>query len=64
MLKKNVGTIDRSIRIILGLGLIGIYFAKGEMWGLVGIIPLATGLMGTCPAYLPLGLNTCSMKKE
>jgi Protein of unknown function (DUF2892) len=54
---KNVGTIDRSIRIIAGLALIGVA-ATGKIWGLVGIVPLLTGIIGWCPPYKLLGINT------
>lgn len=67
MFKKNVGTIDRAIRIIVGLALIaGFFLNSGGSYSwlyLLGIVPLATGLMGSCPPYALLGINTCSMKK-
>jgi hypothetical protein len=61
---KNVGGIDRIIRITVGLGLIAAA-ASGAIgvWGYVGLVPLATGLMGWCPPYAMLGFNTCSVKK-
>lgn len=57
-MKKNVGGIDRGLRIVAGLviGGVGIYFHS--WWGLVGIIPLATGLIGWCPCYCPLKMST------
>ena len=60
---KNVGGIDRIIRITVGLGLIAAA-ATGAIgvWGYVGLVPLATGLMGWCPPYAMLGFNTCSTK--
>ncbi|MFN3147177.1 MAG: DUF2892 domain-containing protein [Paracoccaceae bacterium] len=61
---RNEGTIDRAARIILGLVLISLVFiGPATPWGWVGIIPLATGLVGYCPLYSVLGLNTCPMKK-
>ena len=61
---KNVGGIDRIIRITVGLGLIAAAAAGAiRVWGYVGLVPLATGLMGWCPPYAMLGFNTCSMKK-
>ena len=64
MLTKNVGTADRIIRIVVGLVLIGVFFTSsmtGWSWLLlIGIVPLVTGLMGTCPAYTLLGTSTCS----
>jgi len=68
MLKTNVGGIDRILRIVVGLALIAGFFLNTEAsmrWlYLLGIIPLATGLMQTCPLYSMLGLNTCPMKKS
>jgi len=67
MFKKNEGTVDRVARIVVGLVLIGLYLANpAGAWnwlGLIGIIPLVTGLLGTCPLYSILGINTCPMKK-
>ena len=63
-MSRNEGTIDRALRIILGLVLLSLVFVGPQtMWGLIGIIPLATGLMGYCPLYQIVGLNTCPMKK-
>lgn len=61
---RNVGGIDRILRIIVGLVLIGLA-ATGTvgLWGWIGVVPLVTGLVGTCPAYKLLGMNTCPMKK-
>jgi hypothetical protein len=60
-MKANVGTVDRVLRIILGLALIGLA-ATGTVgwWGWIGVVPLATALIGWCPAYVGLGVNTCS----
>ncbi len=61
---RNEGTIDRALRVILGLVLLSLIFVGPKtMWGLIGLIPLATGLMGYCPLYQILGLSTCPMKK-
>ena len=62
-MKRNVGGIDRILRIVAGLVLIGLAVTGTVgMWGWIGIVPLATGLMGWCPPYAILGFNTCSMK--
>lgn len=59
---KNVGGIDRILRIIVGLVLIGLaVFNIFAPWGYIGVVPLLTGLIGWCPAYLPLGIKTCKM---
>ena len=62
-MKKNVGSIDRTLRIVLGLVLIGLA-ASGTVgwWGYLGVAPLLTGLIGWCPPYTLLGWNTCSTK--
>ena len=60
MFTTNVGNIDRLCRIVLGLILISLVFVGPQTaWGWLGIIPLATGLLKTCPAYSIFGLNTC-----
>jgi hypothetical protein len=63
-MKVNEGTIDRALRIIVGLILVGLT-ATGTIgaWGWIGVLPLLTGAFGFCPAYAVLGMNTCSMKK-
>ena len=64
-MKPNVGTIDRAIRIVLGLALIaGAATGTIGMWGWIGIVPIATGTFRFCPAYLPFGMSTCSMKAK
>ena len=61
---RNEGTIDRALRIIVGLILLALVFVGPKtMWGLIGLIPLATGLIGYCPLYQILGISTCPMKK-
>ncbi len=55
----NEGTIDRAVRIALGLGLLSLtVVGPHTLWGLVGLLPLATGALGFCPAYKLIGLNT------
>jgi len=63
-MKLNEGTIDRALRVIAGLVLIGLA-ASGTVgaWGWIGVVPLVTGIVGFCPAYAIFGLSTCSMKK-
>lgn len=64
-MKTNEGTIDRALRIIVGLVLLGLaYTGTVGAWGWIGVVPLATGLIGWCPAYALLGINTCPMKKN
>lgn len=62
-MSKNEGTVDRVLRVILGLVLLSLVFVGPQtMWGLIGIIPLVTGLVGTCPVYSVLGISTCKVK--
>ena len=69
MFKTNVGSVDRTLRIIAGVVLIAVYFLfPGNAWWavlalVVGIIALATGAMSTCPLYSILGISTCPMKE-
>jgi hypothetical protein len=59
-MNKNVGGIDRILRIVVGLVLIGLTLAGIiGMWGWIGVVPLATAAIGWCPAYLPFGIKTC-----
>lgn len=63
MFKLNVGSIDRILRIVVGLGLIlATSFGLLGVWGWIGVIPLVTGLFQFCPLYRILGLNTCKLK--
>jgi len=64
-MKTNAGTLDRALRVIGGLVLIGLA-ATGTVgaWGWIGIVPLATGALGWCPAYTMLGIDTCPMKAK
>lgn len=56
----NVGTWDRALRIVLGLVLLSLVFVGPKTpWGLLGLIPLLTGIAGFCPAYRLIGANTC-----
>ncbi len=67
MFAKNIGTMERGLRIFIGLALIAGFFLNADAayrWlYLIGIVPLATGIMGSCALYTMLGINTCSTKK-
>jgi hypothetical protein len=61
----NVGSADRIIRIVAGLAILSLLFfleGNARWWGLIGIVPLVTGLVRWCPAYSLLGLNSCGTK--
>ena len=60
---RNVGDIDKWLRIIAGLLILGLgAFGPLGWWGVLGIVPLATGVMGSCPAYRLMGMNTCQRR--
>ncbi|MCB0390579.1 MAG: DUF2892 domain-containing protein [Bdellovibrionales bacterium] len=62
-MKKNIGNVERIIRVIVGLALCAMAFVGPQnMWFLIGIVPLLTGLLGWCPPYQLLGISTCKMK--
>jgi hypothetical protein len=67
MFTTNEGTLDRAVRIIVGAGLLALFFmypdASWRYWTLLGIVPLLTGLAGSCPVYSLLGMSTCPVKK-
>lgn len=57
---KNVGGVDRAVRIVAGLGILSLAFIGPQTaWGYLGLVLLATGIIGWCPAYLPFGIKTC-----
>ena len=64
-MKQNAGSLDRILRIVAGLVLIGLA-ATGTVgvWGWIGVVPLATGLIGSCPLYTLFGISTCSRKPQ
>lgn len=60
MLSKNVGSIDRILRIVVGLGLISLVFVGPQTpWGWIGVVPLLTATISFCPLYTLLGIRTC-----
>jgi len=58
-METNVGTIDRTLRLVAGVAIIAAGAYYQSWWGLVGLVPLFTGTTRWCPAYLPFGINTC-----
>lgn len=65
MLARNEGTADRIVRVLVGLGALSLVFTGPQTtWGYLGLIPLATGLIGSCPAYSLLGISTCPLEKS
>jgi hypothetical protein len=63
-MKMNVGGIDRILRIVVGLALVGWAAMGGPAWAWIGALPLATGVIGWCPPYAIFGFSTCAMKKQ
>lgn len=64
MFKSNVGNIDRILRVVLGIALIAMTLTGTiGVWGWIGVVPLLTAALGSCPVYTMLGLNTCPMQK-
>lgn len=62
-MKANVGTLDRSLRIAVGLMFIALSLTGiVGLWGWIGVVPLATGVLRFCPVYPLLGINTCKIK--
>jgi len=65
LLPKNMGNVDRALRVALGLGLLAIAFTGPQTpWGYLGFIPLLTAAIGSCPLYTMLGFSTCPAPKH
>lgn len=63
-MQANVGTVDRVVRVVAGVALIGMTLSGViGAWGWIGVVPLATAAMGYCPAYSIFGLRTCPVAK-
>lgn len=64
-MQANAGKLDRILRVIVGLVLLSLtVIGSQSMWGLVGLVPLLTGLMGFCPLYTVLGIKTCPVSSK
>lgn len=63
-MNKNVGGIDRALRTIAGIAIIGAGVSFQSWWGAIGLIPLLTALIGWCPLYPVLGISTCPGNKK
>jgi hypothetical protein len=65
VLSKNVGSIDRILRIVVGLGLISLVFIGPQTpWGWIGVVPLLTAFIGFCPLYTLIGIRTCPVGQK
>ena len=59
---RNEHTVERVVRVVAGLAIVSLYFVGPQTpWALLGLIPIATGLLGSCPLYTVLGMSTCPM---
>lgn len=56
---RNVGSTDRRVRAVVGLGILAIGYYFGSYWGLIGLIPLSTSVFGVCPMYSVCKINSC-----
>lgn len=64
LMPRNEGTIDRVLRVAVGIGVVSLVFIGPKTpWGWVGMVPILTGLIGSCPLYTLLGLRTCPLAK-
>ena len=63
-MKKNVGSLDRGLRALVGVALIAWGLATQNWWGAIGVIPLFTAAIGWCPAYLPFGISSCKTNQQ
>ena len=62
LLKKNEHPVERALRVVLGVGILALAFVGPKTpWGWLGLIPLATGLLGSCPLYTLFGVDTCKL---
>ena len=62
-MEKNVGSLDKNIRFVLAIIIIGLGFYYKSWFGVIGIIPLITGLINWCPIYSLFGIKTCKLNK-
>ena len=64
MFAKNEGAVDRIVRIVAGLAILSLVFLGPQTpWGWIGIVPIVTGALGSCPVYSLFGINTCGVKR-
>jgi len=62
-MKVNEGTVDRVLRVVVGIALVYMALTKGWLWAWIGVVPILTGAIGFCPLYTVFGINTCGVKK-
>ena len=65
-MNRNVGSVDRAVRVLIGLGLLAFALYSGYQYawiGYIGIVPILTAVFSSCPLYSVLGLSTCAVKR-
>jgi hypothetical protein len=63
LLPMNEGNLDRVLRVVFGVAVLSlVFFGPQTWWGLLGLVPLITGLVGSCPVYTLFGVSTCPRK--
>ena len=60
----NIGTVDRVVRVVVGLVIIGVGICFRSWWGLIGLLPLLTAVVRFCPVYVPFGISTCKTEAQ
>ena len=63
-MKTNIGSLDRVIRIVIGIGILAAGYHFKSWWALAGLVPLLTAFVRFCPAYVPFGLSTCGVRND
>ena len=63
-MKKNMGSLDKTLRAVIGILILVIGYITESWWGLIGLIPLLTSLVGFCPVYVPFSLSTLKTDKK
>jgi len=66
-MNTNVGSVDRALRVVVGIGLLStVFWVEGSLrwFGLIGLVPLLTAAVGFCPLYAVLGMNTCGARHK
>ena len=63
-MKKNMGSLDKNLRLVVGIVILLVGYLNSSWWGLVGLVPIITSLVSFCPAYLPFNMSTLKKSKE
>ncbi len=63
-MKKNMGSLDKNLRLVVGIIILLVGYLYSSWWGLVGLVPIITSLVSFCPAYLPFNMSTLKKSKE